>query len=45
MVAALDRVGAIDPTACRRSVEQRFTVGRLVTDYEALYRRLIAGRR
>jgi glycosyltransferase involved in cell wall biosynthesis len=45
MVAALDRIAAIDPAACRRSVEERFTVDRLVADYEALYGRLVAGRR
>ncbi len=41
MVAALERIGDIDPAVCRRTVEERFTVERLVADYEALYRQLL----
>ena len=40
-VAAVGRVGEIDPAVCRRTVEQRFTVERMVTDYEAIYRRYL----
>jgi len=40
-VAAVDRVGEIDPAVCRRTVEERFTVERMVADYEAIYRRLL----
>ena len=36
-VAAVGRVGEIDPAVCRRTVEQRFTVERMVADYEAIY--------
>ena len=41
-VAAIDRISEIDRTACRRAVEDRFTVGRMADQYEALYRRLLA---
>jgi glycosyltransferase involved in cell wall biosynthesis len=41
MVAALDHLGAIDPAVCRRSVEERFSVARLVSDYATIYRRLL----
>jgi len=38
--AAVGRLGEIDRAACRRHVEQRFTVERMVEDYEAVYRRV-----
>jgi glycosyltransferase involved in cell wall biosynthesis len=41
-MAALARTDEIDPAACRRSVEDRFTVARMITDYEAIYRRVLA---
>ncbi len=41
-VAAVDRVGEIDPAACRRTVEERFTVARMVADYETIYRRVLS---
>jgi glycosyltransferase involved in cell wall biosynthesis len=44
-VAALGRVGEIDPHACRRHVEERFTVARMVADYEAVYERVLAASR
>ena len=40
-VAAVGRVGEIDPAVCRRTVEQRFTVERMVADYEAIYGRYL----
>jgi glycosyltransferase involved in cell wall biosynthesis len=40
-VAAVGRVGEIDPAVCRRTVEERFTVDRMVADYEAIYRRVL----
>ena len=40
-VAAVGRVGEIDPAVCRRTVEERFTVERMVADYEAIYRRVL----
>jgi glycosyltransferase involved in cell wall biosynthesis len=42
MVDAVGCMHQIDGADCRRAVEDRFTVDRLVTDYEALYR-LLAG--
>ena len=41
-VAAIDRLGEIDRRACRRAVEQRFTVERMADEYLALYRRILA---
>jgi glycosyltransferase involved in cell wall biosynthesis len=40
-VAAIDRIGEIDRAGCRRAVEQRFTVDRMVDQYLELYRRLL----
>lgn len=40
-VTAVGRVGEIDPAVCRRTVEERFTVQRMVADYEAIYRRVL----
>ncbi len=37
MVAAVRRIDGIDRAACRRSFERRFTVERMVGDYEQLY--------
>ena len=39
-VAAVERLDTIDRAACRRHVEERFTIERMVEDYEAVYRRL-----
>jgi glycosyltransferase involved in cell wall biosynthesis len=44
MAAAVDRIGDIDPTTCRRSAE-RFAPDRIATGYEAVYREAIAARR
>jgi glycosyltransferase involved in cell wall biosynthesis len=41
-VAAIGRLGEIDRAACRRVVEQRFSVGRMADDYLALYRWVLA---
>ena len=40
-VTAVGRVGEIDPAECRRTVEERFTVERMVADCEAIYRRVL----
>jgi glycosyltransferase involved in cell wall biosynthesis len=40
-VAAVGRVGEIDPAVCRRTVEERFTVDRMIDSYEAIYRRYL----
>ena len=42
MVEAVKRVDSIDRAECRRWVEQRFSVERMVDDYEAIYRRRIS---
>jgi glycosyltransferase involved in cell wall biosynthesis len=40
---ALRRLAEIDPRACRRRVEENFTVERMLDGYEAVYRRATAG--
>ena len=40
LVAAVKRVDMLDRGECRRHVEQRFSVRRMVDDYEAVYARL-----
>jgi glycosyltransferase involved in cell wall biosynthesis len=40
LAEALDRVGELDPEACRRHVAERFDVPVMVGGYEAVYRRL-----
>ena len=45
LVDAVKRIDEIDRAACRRHVEERFSVGRMAQDYEAVYRRLGALRR
>ncbi len=40
LVAAVRRVETIERAACRADVEARFSVHRMVDDYEAVYRRL-----
>jgi glycosyltransferase involved in cell wall biosynthesis len=43
-VAAIGRIGEIDRMACRRAVEQRFTVERMAERYRALYESVLARR-
>jgi glycosyltransferase involved in cell wall biosynthesis len=40
-VGAIGRLGEIDRHACRRAVEERFTVERMADAYLALYRRIL----
>jgi glycosyltransferase involved in cell wall biosynthesis len=40
-IAAIERMGEIDRAACRRSVEERFSVDRMADAYLALYRRIL----
>ena len=40
LVDAVKRVHTIDRAACRRHVEEHFTVGRMVDGYESIYRSL-----
>jgi len=42
-VAAIGRIGEIDRRACRRAVEERFTVERMANRYLALYETILAG--
>ncbi len=42
-VAAVERIGEIDRSACRRHVERHFTVDRMVDQYLELYRDLLGG--
>jgi glycosyltransferase involved in cell wall biosynthesis len=42
-VAAIERLGEIDRAACRRAVEQRFSVDRMAGEYLALYERILRG--
>jgi glycosyltransferase involved in cell wall biosynthesis len=45
MVAALDRVYRISPEACRRRVEQNFSVERMTDDYLAAYEFIVEAAR
>ncbi|HTK93139.1 MAG TPA: glycosyltransferase family 4 protein [Verrucomicrobiae bacterium] len=40
LVEAVKRIDSIDRATCRREFERRFTVSRMVDDYEAIYRTL-----
>jgi glycosyltransferase involved in cell wall biosynthesis len=42
-VAAIERVGELDRTACRQHVERHFAVDRMADQYLELYRRLLSG--
>lgn len=42
LAEAVRRAGEIDPFTCRRDVEARFSVDRMVTGYEEIYRRVLA---
>ena len=44
LVEAVKRIDTIDRGECRRYVERRFSVARMVDDYEALYRRAVHAR-
>ena len=41
-LAAIERIGEIDRAACRRHVEQHFTVDRMADQYLQLYHRLLS---
>jgi glycosyltransferase involved in cell wall biosynthesis len=45
LVGAVERLDTIDRAECRRHVERRFSIGRMVDDYEALYRRAVSQRK
>jgi glycosyltransferase involved in cell wall biosynthesis len=41
MVEAIAEADRLEPLECRRSAEERFSVARMIADYEAAYRRAI----
>lgn len=41
MVAALDKIHIIDRAACRKHVEENFTIKRMADEYEKLYEKII----
>jgi glycosyltransferase involved in cell wall biosynthesis len=42
-IAAIEKSGEIDRTACRKAVEERFTVDRMADQYLDLYERVLGG--
>jgi glycosyltransferase involved in cell wall biosynthesis len=42
MADAIERIGAIDPAACRAAASARFSLRRMIDEYLALYERLVA---
>ena len=44
LVEAVKRIDTIDRAECRRHVERRFSVARMVDDYETIYRRAVSAR-
>ena len=42
MAAAMKKIDSIDRAACRRHVEQHFTVERMVDDYEKVFQKILA---
>jgi hypothetical protein len=38
----LERIGEIDRAACRRRAGEKYSVERMVSDYEVLYRKIAA---
>lgn len=43
LIEATKRVGEIDRAACRKHVEEHFTIDTMVAGYEAIYKKLLAG--
>lgn len=44
LVEAVKRIGEIDRAACRRHVEENFTVEKMVEGYEKVYRKVLASK-
>jgi glycosyltransferase involved in cell wall biosynthesis len=44
MVEMIDRIETLDRARCRKWVEERFSVERMVDGYERLYKRAAGGR-
>jgi glycosyltransferase involved in cell wall biosynthesis len=43
MAAAVDRVGGLDPRVMRQRVQERFSAEAMITGYERIYQRVLAG--
>jgi glycosyltransferase involved in cell wall biosynthesis len=43
MAAAVDRAGELDPRVLRQRVQERFSAQAMVTSYERIYQRVLAG--
>jgi glycosyltransferase involved in cell wall biosynthesis len=43
MAAAVDRVGGLDPRVMRQRVQGRFSAEAMITGYERIYQRVLAG--
>ncbi len=43
LVEAVRRIGEIDRTACRKHVEENFTVNKMVDGYERVYKKILTG--
>ncbi|MBI3955691.1 hypothetical protein HY339_00385 [Candidatus Gottesmanbacteria bacterium] len=43
LVEAVKRIGEIDRAACRRHVEENFTVEKMVEGYEQVYKKILDG--
>jgi hypothetical protein len=41
MIRAVDRVGEIDRSQCRRAAEYRFSLQRMAREHDRLYRRVL----
>ena len=45
LIEAVKRIDEIDRAACRRHVEENFTVEKMVEGYEKVYQKVISGKR
>lgn len=43
LVAAVKRIGEIDRAACRKHVEEHFTIAKMVEGYEDVYEKIVSG--
>ena len=41
LVEAIKRIGEIDRAACRKQVEENFTIAKMVEAYEKVYKRVV----
>jgi glycosyltransferase involved in cell wall biosynthesis len=45
LAEAISRIGEIDRKACRKHVEENFSIGKMIDGYEEVYRKILDGRR